>query len=89
MDEAILRLKLAADAGADVCFIEGVKSQKLLQTTVESLAPKPVRITFEALSIYTSLMQLQGSCQRYFRRPDAVIYMPRNRTYGCQNDQYV
>lgn len=43
MDEAILRLKLAADAGADVCFIEGVKTKELLESTVAALAPKPVR----------------------------------------------
>jgi len=42
MDEAILRLKLAADAGADVCFIEGVRSKELLERTVVALAPKPV-----------------------------------------------
>jgi 2-methylisocitrate lyase-like PEP mutase family enzyme len=42
MDEAIARLKLAADAGADVCFIEGVKSKELLESTVKALAPKPV-----------------------------------------------
>jgi 2-methylisocitrate lyase-like PEP mutase family enzyme len=42
MDEAIYRLKLAADAGADVCFIEGVKTKELLESTVAALAPKPV-----------------------------------------------
>src|SRR6202046_5217073 len=42
MKEAIVRLKLAADAGADVCFIEGVKSKELLESTVQALAPKPV-----------------------------------------------
>ncbi|KAJ7209796.1 phosphoenolpyruvate pyruvate domain-containing protein [Mycena pura] len=44
MDEAILRLKLAADAGADVCFIEGVKTKELLEMTVKSLAPTPVLV---------------------------------------------
>lgn len=44
MDEAILRLKLAADAGADVCFIEGVKTSELLKKTVAALAPKPVLV---------------------------------------------
>ncbi len=43
MDEAVLRLRLAANIGADVCFIEGVKSKGLLESTVASLAPKPVR----------------------------------------------
>ena len=44
MEEAITRLKLAADAGADVCFIEGVKTAELLTSTVKALAPKPVLV---------------------------------------------
>lgn len=44
MEEAIIRLKLAADAGADVCFIEGVKTKELLESTVAALAPKPVLV---------------------------------------------
>ncbi|KAF8146884.1 oxaloacetate acetylhydrolase [Mycena galopus ATCC 62051] len=44
MDEAITRLKLASDAGADVCFIEGVKTKQLLERTVSELAPKPVLV---------------------------------------------
>ncbi|KAJ7647739.1 oxaloacetate acetylhydrolase [Roridomyces roridus] len=44
MEEAITRLKLAADAGADVCFIEGVKTKHLLEHTVNALAPKPVLV---------------------------------------------
>ncbi|KAI0295193.1 Pyruvate/Phosphoenolpyruvate kinase-like domain-containing protein [Russula brevipes] len=44
MEEAVTRLKLAADAGADVCFIEGVKSKELLESTVQALAPKPVLV---------------------------------------------
>ncbi|KAF7792745.1 hypothetical protein EIP86_003843 [Pleurotus ostreatoroseus] len=44
MDEAVYRLKLAADAGADVCFIEGVKTAELLKKTVAALAPKPVLV---------------------------------------------
>ena len=43
MEEAVTRLKLAAEAGADVCFIEGVKSSDLLKSTVAALAPTPVR----------------------------------------------
>jgi 2-methylisocitrate lyase-like PEP mutase family enzyme len=43
IEEALIRLRLAADAGADVCFIEGVKTLNLLKSTVEALAPKPVR----------------------------------------------
>lgn len=42
MNEAITRLKLAADVGADVCFIEGVRTRALLESTVAALAPKPV-----------------------------------------------
>ncbi|ETW74844.1 oxaloacetate acetylhydrolase [Heterobasidion irregulare TC 32-1] len=44
MEEAIYRLKLAADAGADVCFIEGVRTKELLESTVAALAPKPVLV---------------------------------------------
>lgn len=44
MEEAVTRLKLAADAGADVCFIEGVKTEELLRSTVAALAPKPVLV---------------------------------------------
>ncbi|KAF9446521.1 Phosphoenolpyruvate/pyruvate domain-containing protein [Macrolepiota fuliginosa MF-IS2] len=44
MDEAIIRLKLAADAGADVCFIEGVRTKELLERTVKALEPKPVLV---------------------------------------------
>ncbi|PPQ63031.1 hypothetical protein CVT24_005977 [Panaeolus cyanescens] len=44
MEEAITRLKLARDAGADVCFIEGVKTEELLRSTVAALAPTPVLV---------------------------------------------
>ncbi|KAJ6593422.1 Pyruvate/Phosphoenolpyruvate kinase-like domain-containing protein [Mycena capillaripes] len=44
MDEALIRLKLAADAGADVLFIEGVKTKQLLELTVDTLSPKPVLV---------------------------------------------
>ncbi|KAF9529716.1 oxaloacetate acetylhydrolase [Crepidotus variabilis] len=44
MEEALTRLRLAADAGADVCFIEGVKTAELLKDTVAALAPKPVLV---------------------------------------------
>ncbi|KAH9920900.1 oxaloacetate acetylhydrolase [Fomitopsis serialis] len=44
MEEAVTRLKLAADAGADVCFIEGVKTADLLTSTIKALAPKPVLV---------------------------------------------
>jgi len=44
MEEAVTRLKMAADVGADVCFIEGVRTQELLVSTVNALAPKPVLV---------------------------------------------
>ena len=44
MEEAVTRLKLAAEIGADVCFIEGVKTSELLKDTVAALAPKPVLV---------------------------------------------
>ncbi|KAF8219868.1 Phosphoenolpyruvate/pyruvate domain-containing protein [Tricholoma matsutake] len=44
MEEAVTRLKLASDAGADVCFIEGVRTIELLESTVAALAPKPVLV---------------------------------------------
>ncbi|KAF5322144.1 hypothetical protein D9619_001656 [Psilocybe cf. subviscida] len=44
MEEAVTRLQLAAAAGADVCFIEGVKTEELLRSTVAALAPKPVLV---------------------------------------------
>ncbi|KAG6841836.1 hypothetical protein C0991_006243 [Blastosporella zonata] len=42
MEEAVTRLHLASKAGADVCFIEGVRTKQLLESTVAALAPKPV-----------------------------------------------
>lgn len=42
MDEAIRRLQAAAAVGADVAFIEGVKTKELLEKTVKALAPTPV-----------------------------------------------
>ncbi|KAF8581870.1 Phosphoenolpyruvate/pyruvate domain-containing protein [Ramaria rubella] len=44
MEEAVRRLKLAADAGADAAFIEGVKTKELLESTVKALAPTPVLV---------------------------------------------
>jgi 2-methylisocitrate lyase-like PEP mutase family enzyme len=42
MDEAIRRLQAAAAVGADVAFIEGVKTKELLEKTVKALYPTPV-----------------------------------------------
>ncbi|KIJ56256.1 hypothetical protein M422DRAFT_73142 [Sphaerobolus stellatus SS14] len=44
MDEAVRRLKLAAEAGADAAFIEGVKTKELLEKTVKALHPTPVLV---------------------------------------------
>jgi len=41
-DEALLRLKLAQKAGADVGFLEGVTSKKEARQVVQDLAPWPV-----------------------------------------------
>ncbi|KNZ72385.1 Carboxyvinyl-carboxyphosphonate phosphorylmutase, chloroplastic, partial [Termitomyces sp. J132] len=55
MEEAIIRLQLAARAGADVCFIEGVRTKELLESTVTALAPKPVshNVCLAELCIYS------------------------------------
>lgn len=44
MEQAIYRLMLAKEAGADVCFIEGVKSTEALERCVRALAPTPVLV---------------------------------------------
>ncbi|KAG8741490.1 hypothetical protein FRC10_002741 [Ceratobasidium sp. 414] len=44
MDEAIRRLQAAAAVGADVAFIEGVKTKVLLEKTVKALEPTPVLV---------------------------------------------
>lgn len=55
MEEAVTRLKLAADAGADVCFIEGVRTKELLESTVAALHPKPVSLLIESLYVASNL----------------------------------
>ncbi|KAL0562371.1 hypothetical protein V5O48_019716, partial [Marasmius crinis-equi] len=42
MEEALARLKVASDAGADVLFLEGIASKEDLERTVATFAPKPV-----------------------------------------------
>ncbi|KAG6910053.1 hypothetical protein DXG01_013499 [Tephrocybe rancida] len=42
MDEALKRLRLAIEAGADVAFLEGVRSREELAQTIKELAPTPV-----------------------------------------------
>ncbi len=83
MEEAIIRLKLAADAGADVCFIEGVKTEELLRSTVAALAPKPVRTPHSTLrfAFVTQTLDI-GSGERYFWRIDALFHDARGRTDG-------
>ncbi|CAE6337705.1 unnamed protein product [Rhizoctonia solani] len=44
MDEAIRRLQVVASVGADVAFIEGVKTKELLEKTVKALHPTPVLV---------------------------------------------
>jgi len=74
MEEAVTRLKLAADAGADVCFIEGVKTEALLRDTVAALAPKPVSTgVFRPFSEMN--IGIPGSCQRYLRWPHALFHL--------------
>jgi hypothetical protein len=87
MDEAILRLKLAADAGADVCFIEGVKTKELLESTVAALAPKPVRIIVDTVELFSNFPS--GSCQRHLRRSDTLFHDEGSGTNGRQDYQYV
>lgn len=55
MEEAVTRLKLASDAGADVCFIEGVRTGELLESTVAALAPKPVSLRSLICIFFTAL----------------------------------
>lgn len=73
MEEAINRLKLAADAGADVCFIEGVKTKELLESTVAALAPKPVSNNVNEILQHTH-SPCVGPCQRYLRWSNSIIY---------------
>lgn len=40
-DEAINRLKLAAQAGADVAFLEGMTTLQQMRASVQALAPTP------------------------------------------------
>jgi 2-methylisocitrate lyase-like PEP mutase family enzyme len=86
MEEAIIRLKLAADAGADVCFIEGVKSKELLESTVQALAPKPVSLKLLDLPSPFSFDH-PGSCQRHLWRSYTVLHLQGGRGDGRQDHQ--
>ncbi|KAG6886852.1 hypothetical protein C0995_003946 [Termitomyces sp. Mi166 len=41
MDEALKRLKFAIEAGADVAFLEGVRSREEVARTIQELSPTP------------------------------------------------
>lgn len=49
------RLQLAKNAGADVCFIEGVSSQELLRECVKALSPTPVLVNIISGGITPSM----------------------------------
>ena len=83
MEEAIYRLKLAADAGADVCFIEGVRTKELLESTVAALAPKPVRLS--TVCVRFSSERVSGSCECYLRWSYPFIHYEGSRRDGCEN----
>lgn len=86
MEEAVTRLQLAAAAGADVCFIEGVKTEELLRSTVAALAPKPVRRTyshFGLLGVRALTLTYEGFGQCYLRRLDALVHLERGGEDGC------
>jgi 2-methylisocitrate lyase-like PEP mutase family enzyme len=75
MEEAITRLKFAADAGADVCFIEGVQTKELLESTVAALAPKPVSISMNPRVILSFLkLGFLGPRQRDLRRTNPFVH---------------
>ncbi|KAG6900634.1 hypothetical protein C0993_007316 [Termitomyces sp. T159_Od127] len=42
LDEALKRLKLAIEVGADVAFLEGVRNREELVRTIKELSPTPV-----------------------------------------------
>jgi len=61
MEEAVLRLKIAANAGADVCFIERLRTKEHLESTVVALAPKPVCDVL-VTEIEINIADHSGSC---------------------------
>jgi 2-methylisocitrate lyase-like PEP mutase family enzyme len=59
MDEAIIQLKLTADAGADVCFIGGVKTRNY-RNQLSRLALKPAVVAAPLeTQIINIIIQLQ------------------------------
>lgn len=87
MEEAVFRLKIAADAGADVCFIEGVKTKELLESTVAALAPKPVSKALRLMASGVELDHLIGPGQRYIWWTYPVIHNQRGRSDGSKDYQ--
>jgi hypothetical protein len=79
MDEAIYRLKLAAAAGADVCFIEGVKTEELLRKTVAELAPTPVLVNVISGGLTPSFTSFEAE------RMGAKIISEHPRTRQCRS----
>jgi len=74
MEEAVTRLKLASHAGADVCFIEGVRTSELLESTVAALAPRPVGSFILRLIEAYVLTLFQGPRQCYLWGSHAILY---------------
>ena len=87
MEEAVYRLKLAADAGADVCFIEGVKNKELLEQTVAALAPKPVSTFPRSSSATTFDRFLLGTGECHLRWPHAFVYKLGGGGNGSEDHQ--
>ena len=73
MEEAVHRLKLASEIGADVCFIEGVKSKELLESTVAALAPKPVSHQSTLIQFFSE-HKIAGSRECHFWGPDSLFH---------------
>ena len=44
LDDAILRLKAYADAGADCLYAPGIKTREEIKAVVSAVAPKPVNV---------------------------------------------
>lgn len=78
MEEAVRRLKLAAEAGADAAFIEGVKTKELLVKTVKALEPTPVLFFVPKCLVHGRLNLLTGSRQCHIRRFDSLVHGQRS-----------
>jgi 2-methylisocitrate lyase-like PEP mutase family enzyme len=74
MEEAVTRLKLASDASADVCFIEGVRTKELLESTVAALAPRPVSHVATSSISLDPVTKLLGPRECNCRWFDAIFH---------------